>query len=116
MAAARRVIASWKSRRNQPLSETVLQGSPATRSPQIMSRMRLLQLVRQRLDEVRAAERIGDTIGAGLELDDLLGAQAHHVGVVAGRSVGLVEARDLDGLDPSERQREALHRTRARRC
>ena len=68
----------------------------------------LLQLVGQRLDEVRASERIDSVRHAGLEGDDLLGAKRQPGGLLGGKRQSLVVGVGVQRLGAAKHPRERL--------
>ena len=64
----------------------------------------------QCLDEIGAAERVGDLADVGLVLEDLLDTDRHLVGVFARHRDGLVVARYAERLGAAEHGRQRHHR------
>ena len=89
---------------------------PSSSTRSISSQRARLELVGQRLDVVRAAERVGGRGRARLRLQDLLRAQRDRRGALGRQRERLVERVRVQRLRAAADRRQRLHRRRGRCC
>ena len=111
-------VADGRVRSGRPIRRSIAAGRrarwrrphpPARRSRSSTSFGARLELVGEVLDEVGAGEWVGGARDAGLERDDLLGAQRQRHGLLRRDLEGLVVAHDVDRLRAAEHRAQALH-------
>ena len=107
-ASCCRYAASAIASSSEPFS--MLSRTPSRSISSSRTRRPLLELVGERLDVVRPAERVDGTRRAALVRDDLLRSQGEQRGLLGREREGLVPAHGVHGLGAREDDRQRLHR------